>query len=146
MAFRYKRRKYLENTDDTLNQISALSQLQCTQKEAAAVLGVSARTFEYFLAECEEARDAWRDGKQVGRVSLRRLLWKQAQTDEAQARFLAKDERWLNMEDKSTVAQTTSVVTALTVDDRLKRVLELQDRVLKLPPMIDVTPAKEPSK
>ena len=33
------------------------------------------------------------------RASLRRLLWRQAQNDPAQARFLAKDTRWLKMDD-----------------------------------------------
>lgn len=125
---RYKRKTKLEPTDETFSQITALAQIQCTQKEAAAVMGVAHSTFEYFLAEYPEAREAWRDGKQTGRASLRRLLWKQAQTDPSQARFLAKDRRWLQMEDKSLEVNVT--VSPLSMEERQSKVLELQAKVI----------------
>ena len=128
---KYKRRHKLEPDDATFAQIAALAQIQCTQKEAAAVLGVAHSTFEYFLAQNEDAKAAWFDGKQTGRASLRRLLWKQAQTDEAQARFLAKDKRWLQMEDTSTPAINLTV-NNISLEARKERVLELQRRVLSI--------------
>ena len=129
---KYKRKHKLELDDSTLAQIAALAQIQCTQKEAAAVLGVGHTTFEEFLATYEEAKAAWKDGKQAGRASLRRLLWKQAQTDEAQARFLAKDRRWLQMEDTTPTVNLT--VNNLSIEDRKQRILELQSRVLTVEP------------
>ena len=77
-----------------LHQLAALAEIQCTQREAARVLGVSPRLLGQFLAEHPDAREAWQRGKSLGRVSLRRLLWRQAQVDPAQARFLAKS--WLD--------------------------------------------------
>ena len=132
--FRYKRKTLLELDEQTLSQIAALAQLQCTQPEAAAVMGCSRATFENFMRAHPEAREAWEDGRKQGRASLRRLLWKQAQTDEAQARFLAKDKRWLNMEDKS-VEMNVNVTQTLTVDERKNRVLELQARVINEQPL-----------
>ena len=127
---KYKRRYKLEPDDATFAQIAALAQIQCTQREAAAVLGVAHTTFENFLANNADAKAAWQDGKQTGRASLRRLLWKQAQTDEGQARFLAKDKRWLQMEDSTPVVNLT--VNNVTIEERKKRVIELQNRVLTI--------------
>ena len=67
-----------------LRQLTVLAEIQCTQKE---LLGS-------FLAENPDAREAWQRGKSLGRVSLRRLLWRQARLTPAQARFLAKS--WLD--------------------------------------------------
>lgn len=135
---RYKRRYKLEPDDATFAQIAALAQIQCTQKEAAAVLNVSHSTFENFLAQNEDAKAAWLDGKQTGRASLRRLLWKQAQTDEGQARFLAKDKRWLQMEDNSPTVNLT--VNNVSIEERKQRVLELQSRVLMIGKGKDLVP------
>ena len=84
--------------NNLLRQITALAKIQCTQKEAAKVLLVSHRLLVKFLAEHAEAREAWKRGRAIGDVSLRRLLWKQAQHDAPQARFLAK--HWLKMDEK----------------------------------------------
>jgi hypothetical protein len=66
-----------------------------TVREAAACLGVSAPTFLAFLKRCPDAKHVWEDNKLIAKAKLRLILWKQAQNDPAQARFLAKDSRWL---------------------------------------------------
>ena len=97
------------------------------------MLGVAYQTFVNFLARYTEARAAWEDGKQYGRASLRRLLWRQAQNDPAQARFLAKYTRWLKMDDGKDRLPDTQItlnnnVPNLTDDDRRRRIEELQRR------------------
>jgi hypothetical protein len=108
-----------------LHQLTALGEIQCTQKEAARVLGVSPRLLGQFLAEHPDAREAWQRGKSSGRVSLRRLLWRQAQVDPAQARFLAKS--WLD--DGDDQEDTNSTIPVLTDEERKARILELLAKV-----------------
>ncbi len=68
-----KRRKTkLQPDDDTLRTISELAKLFCTQEEIAAVLGVTKRTLTTFLGENPEAYEAWEDGMQHAKISLRR--------------------------------------------------------------------------
>lgn len=126
--------------EKTLNQITALAQIMCTQKEAAAVLGVAPSTFEHFLTLNPEARDAWYDGKGQGRASLRRILWKQAQEDPSQARFLAKDRRWLAVEDKSVDVNVT-ITKQIAPEEIDKRINELAQKlnVESLGPMLELT-------
>jgi hypothetical protein len=130
-----RRTPELASDDKTLTKIFACSRIRCTQKEAAAVLGVAYQTFVNFLARYPEARATWEDGKQYGRASLRRLLGRQAQNDPAQARFLAKDTRWLKMDDGKDRLPDTQItlnnnVLNLTDDDRRRRIEELQRKVL----------------
>ena len=108
-----------------LHQLAALTEIQCTQKEAARVLGVSPRLLGQFLAEHPDAREAWQRGKSLGRVSLRRLLWRQAQVDPAQARFLAKN--WLH--DGDDQEDTSNNPAVLTDEERKARILELLAKV-----------------
>ena len=91
-------------------------------------MGVAYQTFVNFLARYPEARAAWEDGKQYGRASLRRLLWRQAQNDPAQARFLAKDTGKNRLPD--TQITLNNNVLNLTDDDRRRRIEELQRKVL----------------
>ena len=108
-----------------LRQLAALAEIQCTQREAARVLGVSPRLLGQFLAEHADAREAWKRGKSLGRVSLRRLLWRQAQVDPAQAQFLAKN--WLD--DGDDQEDTNNNTAILTDEERTSRILELLAKV-----------------
>jgi hypothetical protein len=84
---------------ETIRLVSALSQLQCTKREAAATLRVHHNTFEKFLAEHEEAKAAWEDGRGIGRMSLRRRQWKHSETNAVMAIFLGKQKEWLGQTD-----------------------------------------------
>lgn len=58
----------LVDDEKTINIIRGLAQIQCTQKEAAAVLSVSDTTFETFLGTHASAREAWDYGGLNGRA------------------------------------------------------------------------------
>ena len=121
---RYKARvKKLVLGDELLRQLTALAQLQCTQKEAARVLRVSHRLLVQFLAEQPEARAAWDRGRALGHVSLRRLLWQQAQHNSAQARFLGK--HWLGMDGKPDHHTTEDAPPVLSDEGNTARIHEL---------------------
>lgn len=73
----------LRPDEETIKRIMGLSRIQCTQKEAAAVLGVHVDTFRAFLNTHENAMIAWEDGKERGKVSLRRQQFKSAASGNA---------------------------------------------------------------
>jgi hypothetical protein len=121
---RYQARaKKLILGDELLRQLTTLAQLQCTQKEAARVLCVSHRLLVQFLAEQTEARAAWDRGRALGHVSLRRLLWRQAQHNSAQARFLGK--HWLGMDGKPRHDTTEDAPPVLSPEENIARIHEL---------------------
>ena len=117
------RAKKLVLTEPLLRQLMAFAQIQCTQKEASKVLGVSHRLLVQFLADHPEAREAWDRGRSLGHVSLRRLLWRQAQHNSAQARFLGK--HWLGMDVKTRQAITDTTPSVLSDDENVARIHEL---------------------
>ena len=55
-------------------------------------------TLQKFFRANPEAREAWGEGKELGRAQLRMLLWQQAVDNPAQARFLAKPKLGLGIE------------------------------------------------
>ena len=61
---------------DMMRQLEACGKMQCTQPEAAAILGVSLATFENFLGSNKKARDVWDAAQSVGRASVRRQQFK----------------------------------------------------------------------
>jgi len=85
--------------EDTFKQINGLSRIQCTQREAAAVLGVHADTFRAFLNSHEKAMEAWEDGAETGKASLRRNQYKMSVTNPTMAIWLGK--QWLDQKDKA---------------------------------------------
>lgn len=90
----------LKPDEETLKQISGLARIQCTQREAAAVLGVHVDTFRAFLNQHEKAMEAWEDGPAVGKASLRREQYKTAQNGNATMQiWLGK--QWLEQTDKT---------------------------------------------
>ena len=94
----------------TLRMIRKLAEIQCTQQEAASVLGVHKDTFNDFLRSPTDKRaaDAWEMGREEGKVALRRLQWRTAQKSTTMQIWLGK--QWLNQRDKmdETVQATVS--------------------------------------
>jgi len=80
----------LEADERTLAQVWELGRIQATTREAAAVLGVPEDTFLAFLTREPEAEETFEQGKAVGRVSLRRIQFKLAETNAAMALLLSK--------------------------------------------------------
>lgn len=99
----------LQLTDETLEQIKGLARIQCTQKEAAAVLGVHRETFINFLDTHEKARTVWEDGKENGKASLRRYQFKMAEKNPTMAIWLGKN--WIDQTDKTESNVTTTNVS-----------------------------------
>ena len=82
----------------TLAILEGLGKIQCTTKESACVLKVAETTFLRFLADNDEAREAFDMGKGQGLHSLRRTQFKLAETNAAMAIFLGKN--YLGQSDK----------------------------------------------
>ena len=90
----------LQPDERTLKEVQGLARLQCTQKEAAAVLGVCLNAFRYFLEVHESAREAWDNGGETGKASLRRAQYKNAMDGSATMQiWLGK--QWLDQTDKN---------------------------------------------
>ena len=126
-AFRYKqpRRRKLEPTEQTFGTLRSLAGRMCTQKEAAAILQVHVDTLQKFFRAYPEAREAWGEGKEIGRAQLRMLLWQQAVENPAQARFLAKQKAWLGYQDNPSTAQVDVTAQEHSKAERLARIMEL---------------------
>jgi hypothetical protein len=67
-----------------------LSGLQCSEAEAAAALKVSLKTFKEMLRIDKRAREAWEQGRELGRVDLRRKQFALAGRYPQMAIFLGK--------------------------------------------------------
>lgn len=87
-------------SEELLKQIEGLARIQCTQREAAAVLRVDRDTFGGFLRTNEKARQAWDEGLEAGKASLRRLQFKNAENGNATMQiWLGK--QWIDQKDKT---------------------------------------------
>jgi len=86
-----KRKRLLELSDDLLSEIFRLGRLACTHEEAAAFLRCSKKTFQNFLNEFQEAKDAWDDGFANAKISLRRKQFQLADKNAPMAIFLGKN-------------------------------------------------------
>ena len=80
----------LQLTDELVRQIEGLARIQCTQREAGAVLGVDEDTFRSFLGLHKKALEAWENGKEVGKASLRRHQFRMAETNATMQVWLGK--------------------------------------------------------
>lgn len=89
----------LVETEELLKQIEGLARIQCTQREAAAVLRVHRDTFADFLRSHEKAMEAWENGLENGKASLRRHQYKMAENNPTMAIWLGK--QWLDQRDKA---------------------------------------------
>lgn len=99
----------LQPTDETIKQIEGLARIQCTQREAGAVLGVCERTFADFLRAHKKALDAWELGKETGKASLRRNQYKMAESNPTMAIWLGK--QMLDQTDKQDFTHHMSLST-----------------------------------
>ncbi|MPZ59208.1 MAG: hypothetical protein GEU91_22545 [Rhizobiales bacterium] len=84
------RKPSLTCDEKTLKTIEGLAKIQCTQAEAAAVLGCHRETFINFLNANPEARARWDNGLEAGKASVRRNLFKLSETNTAAAIWLSK--------------------------------------------------------
>lgn len=91
----------LNDDEKTLATIQGLARIQCTTKEAAAVLGVAKQTFFDFLDRSLKARQAWENGAEEGKASLRRHQFKMAEKNATMAIWLGK--QWLDQKDRKEV-------------------------------------------
>jgi hypothetical protein len=74
-----------------LDELEKLCAMQCTDEEIASILGVSTRTIERRRKE-QSFREAMERGKAKGRVSVRRNLFRLANSGNLSANiFLAKN-------------------------------------------------------
>jgi len=64
--------------------------MQCTEAEAAAVLGIRASTFREMIRIDERARAAWEEGRQEGRVKIRKAQFALAERHPQMAIYLGK--------------------------------------------------------
>lgn len=74
----------------SLRELKKLARLQCTNREAAAFLGIRLTTFTHLLRTNENVKNAWERGKEKGLVSLRRIQWRHADESPPMAIFLGK--------------------------------------------------------
>ena len=104
-----------------VSQIKELARIHATEQEAAAVLGISVRTFREALRIDKVAREAWEFGRAEGNVGLRRKQYRLADTNPSMAIFLGK--QWLGQND----------VTVTEISGRDGRPVETMD-LAKLTP------------
>jgi len=108
-----KRRTKLEADPDTLRSIFLLAKLFCTQEETAGFLGVGRATFQRFLYDNQEAKEAWEDGQQHAKISLRRKQLARCDKSDTMNIFLGKN--YLDQRDeKHQTTQITHTVEELT--------------------------------
>lgn len=73
----------LRDDEQTLKQLEGLGRIHCTTREAADFLEVTEKTFIVFLQRHIKARDAFNMGPGKGKVSLRRMQWRTAESGNA---------------------------------------------------------------
>jgi len=79
-----------KSDEQTYRTIEGLAKIQCTQNEAAAVLGITKKTFIELLKRDPLACEKWENGQHSGKASLRRSQFKMAETNAAMAIWLGK--------------------------------------------------------
>jgi DNA-binding CsgD family transcriptional regulator len=122
------RKTILQVNEETLRTIAELAKLCCSQKEIAAVLGVSEKTLNTFLRDNEVAYAAWEDGQQHGKISLRRKQLALADKNAPAAIFLGKN--LLGQKDEHhTTTTVTRTAQELTEDELLE--IALRDKGAK---------------
>lgn len=87
----------LKLTDELCKQIEGLGRIQCTMREAGAVLSVNEETFSDFLRRHKTAMEAWENGRERGKASLRRSQFRMAETNPTMQIWLGK--QWLGQKD-----------------------------------------------
>lgn len=113
----------LVESDELLKQIEGLGRIQCTQREAAAVLRVHADTFRAFLHSNEKAMVAWENGLENGKASLRRHQYKMAETNPTMAIWLGK--QWLGQKDRTESLNVNANYSAVVSDADLLEIARM---------------------
>lgn len=88
----------LQPDEKTITLIRQLGTIQCTDVEVASVLKVSRAVLHVFFSKHPEARQAWKDGQDEGKASLRRKQFAMAEKNAAMAIWLGK--QYLGQKDK----------------------------------------------
>lgn len=73
-----------------VSEIRKLSELQVSEREAAAFFGIHVKTFKEMLRIDVAARAAWEDGRELGKIGLRRKQMSLAGSSAPMAIFLGK--------------------------------------------------------
>jgi len=73
-----------------VSKIRELSKLQVTEREAAAVLGIRLKTFKEILRVDVAAREAWEDGRELGKHRIREIQFRLAERHPQMAIWLGK--------------------------------------------------------
>jgi len=76
--------------EQTYKTIEGLAKIQCTIKEAAAVLGITKQTFISLMKRDPIVSERWENGLESGKASLRRNQFKMSETNAAMAIWLGK--------------------------------------------------------
>jgi len=115
-----------------LKKIKKIAMLQCTQAEAAALLDMPVDVFKRLLLR-PSVRAAWDQGKQLGRVGLRRIQWRHARMYPQMAKFLG--ENYLEQRTREEVTNREAVAVEFDVGklnqeerDNLRKLVELTRR------------------
>jgi hypothetical protein len=90
-----------------LGQFRALAMLQCTISEAASVLKVKPRQLQRALENDLDLKEAWEQGIQEGRASIRRQQFKWAERDARMSIWLGK--QYLGQKDQAEVTHNGMV-------------------------------------
>lgn len=114
----------LQPDDETLKKLENLGKIQCTTKEAAAVLDVSEPTFIEFIKRYEKARDVFEKGKENGKASLRRMQLKAAENGNV-TMLIWLGKQLLGQKDQfRTESEEKVEITVTHVRDQLSRKLD----------------------
>jgi hypothetical protein len=105
--------------DKTLNIIEGLAKIQCTQAEAAGVLGVSRDSLHNFFKDHPDVRDRWDNGLEGGKASIRRNQFKLCETNATMAIWLGK--QYLGQRDQNNLEMSGRLeIPEITDADRAK--------------------------
>ena len=98
-----KKLKTKPKTEIDFKVLDSLIEMQCTQEEIAKCLGVAINTIKARVKEKynKEFDDFWEQKREIQKLSLRRVLWNQAQNNPSSAIFLSKN--WLGYKDKQDI-------------------------------------------
>ena len=83
--------------------VRKLASIMCTQQEIASFLGCSTDTLQRDKQFC----DIYKEGKETGKMSLRRMQWKLAEKSYAMAIFLGK--QYLGQRDNLDISNTNEI-------------------------------------
>lgn len=115
-----------------LKDILKIAKMQSTIAEAASFFNISPSTFRKLLKKDPRAQKAWEQGKDNGKLSLRRKQFRLATTNSQMAIFLGK--QYLDQDEK-TISEINATVNTIDVSrlttEEKKQYLELIRRITK---------------